>query len=259
MNSQDFLRRVPGELQERRQWIVWRTEPREDGEPTKVPFQCTGYGAATTNPQHWSRFDYAIATWLEQRVPCDGIGYVFAPDDPYCGIDLDDIWLSDADEGAEWGIRILERFSDTYNELSPSGQGAKIWCRARASRCGKWPIRAGAIEIYDRARFFTMTGQSAGVITIADHQDDVAALVANLDDTDTEERRRRTPMPIPEAIPQGQRHNTLVSLAGTMWRRGMTREAIEAALIVTDEKQCDPPRGAEHVRKIVASMHRWTR
>jgi hypothetical protein len=39
----------------------------------------------------------------------------------------------------------------------------------------------------------------------------------------------------------------------------MTLEAIEAALLITDQKQCDPPRGPEHVHRLVASMTEWKR
>jgi hypothetical protein len=180
---------------------------------------------------------------------------VFCDADPFTGLDLDLVWQSDADEGAEWALRILKRLNNTYSEVSPSGQGVKVWCKAKAPRCGKWSIGAGAIEIYDHGRFFTVTGQSAGLTTIADHQADIEALVANLD----EGRLLSAYTPIPDIIPQGQRHNTLMSLAGTMWKRGMAVEAIEAALLITDARQCDPPHGTEHVHKIVESMRRWQR
>src|SRR5262249_44422052 len=110
-------------------------------------------------------------------------------------------------------------------------------------------------EIYDRNRFFTVTGRHAGIRTVTDHQHDVELLVGHLD----EDRRSPQRQITPETIPQGQRHNTLVSLAGTMWRRGMTADAIETALLVTDQKQCNPPHGSEHIRKIVQSIQKWPR
>jgi hypothetical protein len=39
----------------------------------------------------------------------------------------------------------------------------------------------------------------------------------------------------------------------------MCPEAIAAALLATNEKQCDPPHSPEHVRRIVESMRRWAR
>lgn len=59
------------------------------------------------------------------------------------------------------------------------------------------------------------------------------------------------------AIPEGQRNNTLMSLAGTMRRRGMGAEEIEAALLVTNNKRCDPPLAEDEVRKIASSVCRY--
>jgi primase-polymerase (primpol)-like protein len=248
-----FVDRIPEELRKLKQWIIWRREDR-DGEPTKVPYTTMGYRASSTNPDHWSTFEAALAAAARPGF-CDGVGFVFAKTDPYTGVDLDDVWQSDADEGAPWAAGILERFRDTYSEASPSNRGVKVWCRARAPRCGRWTIAGGAIEVYDHARFFAVTGRSAGIVEITDHQADVEALIANLDG----DRPRTQAEAIPNIIPRGRRHNSLLSLAGTMHRRGMAPEAIEAALLEVDRRQCDPPHGAQHVRKIVASMRGWER
>ena len=55
---------------------------------------------------------------------------------------------------------------------------------------------------------------------------------------------------IPERIPAGKRHPSLVSLAGSMRQRGMGENAIDAALQVTNEEQCDPPKPKAEVREI---------
>jgi primase-polymerase (primpol)-like protein len=244
---------LPPELTGRKQWLLWRYEHRDGRKPTKVPFTCTGHKASTTNPQHWSSFDDAVkmSSWPGFA---DGLGFVFTPGDPFCGVDLDHVWQSDADEGAPWAEGILQQFSDTYAEQSPSETGVKIWCRAIAPRSGRWPIHAGEIEIYDRARYFAVTGRHAGVLTIADHQRDIERLIENL-----ENGRGARSRIITGAIPQGQRHPALVSLAGTMWRRGMCLAAIEAALLEVNAKQCDPPRPPEHIHRIVQSMRGWER
>lgn len=59
------------------------------------------------------------------------------------------------------------------------------------------------------------------------------------------------------AIPEGQRNNTLMSLAGTMRRRGMSARAIEAALLVTNSERCHPPLLEDEVRKIASSVSRY--
>jgi putative DNA primase/helicase len=58
-------------------------------------------------------------------------------------------------------------------------------------------------------------------------------------------------------IPEGRRNDTLTSLAGTMRRRGMGAEEIEAALLVTNSKRCDPPLAENEVRKIASSVCRY--
>jgi hypothetical protein len=247
---------VPADLTRLSNWVLWRYQER-DGNPTKVPYTFMGYRASATNPEHWTTFECALK-FASRLGFCDGIGVVFPPDRTITGIDLDDIWQSDADEGPTWARGIVERFANSYMEISPSGSGLKIWCHARSPRCGRWTVGAGAVEIYDHARFFAVTGRFAGISVLANHQSDVEALVADLDDMRRCQPQSRT-QTVPEIIPQGQRHNTLISLAGTMWRRGMATEAIEAALLVTDQKQCDPPHGPEHIHKIVESMRRWER
>jgi hypothetical protein len=55
-------------------------------------------------------------------------------------------------------------------------------------------------------------------------------------------------------IPEGQRDDTLTSLAGSMRRRGMPEQAILAALMVVNVEQCDPPLSASQVEKIAKSV-----
>jgi primase-polymerase (primpol)-like protein len=244
---------IPPELAALAQFVLWRFESR-DGKVTKVPYTFMGYRASVTNPEHWTTLECALKFAAQPRF-CDGIGFVFSPDDGLCGIDLDDIWRSDADEGAPWGMEILERFGDTYLEESPSGCGVKIWCRAKLSCSGRsWPVEHGAIEIYDRGRFFTVTGRSGPSRRITDHQSDVDLLIGDLSGGTVSK-----PVTIGEKIPYGTQHHTLVSLAGTMWRRGMTIEAIEAALQVVNAQQCEKPGPPENIHKIARSAVRWSR
>lgn len=53
------------------------------------------------------------------------------------------------------------------------------------------------------------------------------------------------------------RNNTLASLAGTMRRRGMTQEAIEAALQQENLKRCTKPLDASEVSSIAASIAKY--
>lgn len=55
----------------------------------------------------------------------------------------------------------------------------------------------------------------------------------------------------------GQRNNKLASLAGTMRRRGLSREAIEAALLEENQRRCEPPLPDGEVRQIAESVARY--
>jgi hypothetical protein len=70
--------------------------------------------------------------------------------------------------------------------------------------------------------------------------------------------------PAPEArraqgktIAKGGRNAALASLAGSMRRRGMTPEAIEAALLKENDARCKPPLPTSEVREIARSVARY--
>jgi putative DNA primase/helicase len=60
-----------------------------------------------------------------------------------------------------------------------------------------------------------------------------------------------------EEIREGQRNSALASLAGTMRRRGMSSEGIEAALLAENERRCNPPLFDDEVRAIARSVGRY--
>ena len=60
--------------------------------------------------------------------------------------------------------------------------------------------------------------------------------------------------PVGGKIPEGKRNSTLASLAGTMRQRGMSEEAIYAALVIINQQQCDPPLVDDEVRRIAKSV-----
>ena len=55
-------------------------------------------------------------------------------------------------------------------------------------------------------------------------------------------------------IPEGRRNTTLTSLAGSMRRRGMTQDEIEAALQVVNANRCIPPLDDEEVSRIAKGI-----
>src|SRR5215217_2815765 len=136
-----------------RQWLVWRLEER-DGKPTKVPYSpLTGKKASTTDPEAWASYSEAVEAYREHGY--GGIGLVFSEDDPFCGVDLDGCLNPETGEIEGWAQEIIEEL-DSYTEVSPSGRGVHVLVR------GELPPgrnRKGRIEMYDRGRYFTVTGR----------------------------------------------------------------------------------------------------
>ena len=154
------LDRIPVELRERPQWVVWKLEQRpDDPKPTKVPYcASSAKRASTTDPTTWGTFEQACAALEAGGV--NGIGYVFSPDDPYTGTDLDGCF----DEGGDLHPTAAGFVAclGSYTELSPSGNGVHVFVKANLNGCskhktGKTPWK-GDFEIYDRDRYFTVTG-----------------------------------------------------------------------------------------------------
>lgn len=136
---------IPPALRERDQWVLWKAENN-----TKVPYRVTGSRASTTDPASWSSYDRVRA--VEARGGYSGVGFVFSPDDPFAGIDLDDCVTGETVE--EWAHHIVAEAA-SYAEISPSLTGIKIWV------IGSIPtsVKTKEIELYDRARFFTVTSR----------------------------------------------------------------------------------------------------
>ena len=247
--------RVPDDLTEHDQWVLWRFEARK-GKPTKVPYQANGKPADTTNPSTWTTFEEAQSVWCRNRQHYVGLGFVFSTEDAFAGIDLDDS-LDEQGDLKDWARGIVERFSDTYMEISPSSRGLKIW--ARASLPANLPgvrVGDGAIELYDHARYFAVTGRAfrGAPLQVEDHVADLLLLYQRL----TAGRKGWPLKPLPGGqIPHGRQHNTLVSICGTLRARGVCEEAIESCLQIVNEKQCEKPGQRENVSRIVRGSRKW--
>ncbi|MCZ6675492.1 MAG: AAA family ATPase [Verrucomicrobia bacterium] len=62
--------------------------------------------------------------------------------------------------------------------------------------------------------------------------------------------------PISKTVPEGSRNHTMASIVGSMWQRGMSKEAITAAAHVQNEQTFDPPLPPAEVDSVVASISR---
>jgi putative DNA primase/helicase len=250
--------RIPADLRSREQWVLWRYEERDDGKRTKVPYQPNEKLAKVDTRATWRPYSVICDAWSRNNRAFAGIGFVFTADDPYVGIDLDKC-LEDG-EIKPWAQSYIERFSDTYMEISPSGKGIKIFTKGKLSGKGKRnDFGDHAIEVYDRSRFFTVTGRAfkGAPLQIEDHQTDIEWLYKFLSFNKQSNNGVDHRSEMGGRIPKGHRHDTLVSLAGTMRRRGMTVEEIDIALSTVNCSRCEPPYDRKHIRDIAESSGNW--
>ncbi|MBN2291802.1 MAG: AAA family ATPase [Pirellulales bacterium] len=160
------LDNIPAELKGK-QSVLWKTVTRK-GMPTKVPFQVNGQEAKSNDPKTWASFD---AVWQRyQKGGYDGVGFVFSYYDPYAGIDLDGCRDPETGKIDEWAMEVIQKL-DTYTEVSPSGSGFKCFVKGNLpfdAGTGKkknldYPPKGGkdsaGIEVYDKGRYFTLTGR----------------------------------------------------------------------------------------------------
>lgn len=154
-----FLENVPACLREPPQWVGWKYIVRSGGKRTKCPISPTKGGkASSTDPKSWGVFENALEM-LRLSPNIAGLGFVFAKEDPFAGIDLDSCRDPCTGVIKPWALAIIAQLA-SYTEVSPSGTGVKIIIRAKKNgdRC-RTAYEDGAIEMYDRDRFFTITGQ----------------------------------------------------------------------------------------------------
>lgn len=172
---------IPSPLKARPQWAAFRYGLR-DGAWTKIPKQPNGQNAKSDDPTTWSSFEAALDAF-EADPTLDGIGYIFAEDDPFCGVDIDKV-KRDPDRLA-WALRIIRRLG-TYAEWSVSGSGLHAIGKGKMPDADGMPQKgrndqAKGLEAYSRRRFFTFTGTvvEASSTAIVDVQEHLDWLLAN--------------------------------------------------------------------------------
>jgi primase-polymerase (primpol)-like protein len=197
--------RVPRELQALPQWLLWRYEER-GGKQTKIPKHPSGRNAEAPNPDDWFDLDAVVDAYLDGRF--DGLGLAFSADRAITGVDFDNCIraVNGKRKCMEWAEALVRQFG-SYAEISPSGNGLKLWCRGQkpGPRCRTkklpWPeaVEAGCeVEMYDRERFFTVTGRRVWNLTnLADAQPHIDDLYHTLFD-------QYDQAPVPTASANGQ-------------------------------------------------------
>lgn len=244
---------LPEELTNLAHWVAWREELRPgSNKKTKVPYcLATGQHASSTKPADWSQFP-------DVEIPdaYAGLGFVFTKSAGFTGIDLDDCLIDGSIK--PWAAEILQLLP-SYSEISPSGNGIKIWTRAQLPGNGlKVYIDAegnrtvesmsdGCIEMYDSGRYFTVTGNLYGTaINIPDLQSGVTALYTRLRGNERPDFPPSAPrtfeIPDGPAIAEGGRHSFLLNQAAKWRARGMDVTDLLNHLRDLNASRCSPPK-----------------
>jgi primase-polymerase (primpol)-like protein len=178
---------LPDALTSRKQWLCWRAKKR-DGKKTKIPVDpASGEFASTTDPDTWSDFSSAHERVTSPATEAAGVGFVFTDDDPIVGVDLDDCRIPETGKTREWAGNIVDRL-DSFTEISPSGTGYHVLVEGTLPEGRN---RKGDVELYETARFFTVTGDHVEGTpkTIRERKQALRAVhreyVASTDDSDT--------------------------------------------------------------------------
>jgi hypothetical protein len=182
---------VPAALVARPQWVDWRSDP----ERGKIPVNPrTGNNASTDKPGTWGTLKTA-RDGLNRHSGLSGVGFVFAAEDEFVGVDLDNCLEADG-TCKPWALPILALFPGAYVERTPSGRGLHIITVGTLppNSRHKVPHADGHLEVYDRLRFFTMTGRPWGQVPaeITGTQEAVEEFVATFIGVKEPERVRST-------------------------------------------------------------------
>ena len=147
---------IPDDLKKERRWCLYKIIER-DGKKTKIPLQVNGKPAKSTDTSTWNTYDICLKA-LKINVG-DGLGFMLG--DGYLGIDIDKVTEDMAeyfkDNNADSMTADFLRNISTYAEFSPSGTGLHFIGKGKVPGDRK---RYGNLEIYDKDRFFTVTGNT---------------------------------------------------------------------------------------------------
>ncbi|NCB94063.1 MAG: nucleoside triphosphatase [Clostridia bacterium] len=147
---------IPQQIKDTGQFCAWKYEQRKD-RMTKVPYNpVTGQKASVDKPETFVDFKTAVnAVSTYSGIGIRVTGRIIAIDLDHCI--ADDVLLP-------WASEIVERFRDTYIEISPSGTGLRILALmpdGYVYDSNTFYIKKGNVEVYVAGatnRFVTLTG-----------------------------------------------------------------------------------------------------
>jgi hypothetical protein len=159
--DQRHLAKLPSALTpliQRPQWCIWQWTQKPDGQWQKPPFMARAPNrhASTNDPSTWA--DYSTALAAVQAGHADGITYILTKDDPFGAIDLDHC-RNKLCSISVWAQNFMQAAVNTYQEVTPSGEGIRIWgLAAGAPLNSKYTLEIDGIKI--AAELFRRTNKA---------------------------------------------------------------------------------------------------
>ena len=160
------------------QWVVCTYENRDD-KPAKFSTTRTFLRRAKANdPATWATFDQALESvriGVGRRA-----GFVFSPDDPYVGVDLDDCRDLETGELHPAAADIVAKARQLHRGVAVrhGRPHLRAWRTDRLAQPDRQDSWGGEFEIYDRGRYFCMTGSVFVDRPVSERADELAELEA---------------------------------------------------------------------------------
>jgi hypothetical protein len=217
--------------------------------PDKQPLTRHGFKDASTDP--------AAVRILWAKCPQASVGVATGAS----GLVVVDLDCKNGQPGLDEWHKIVSASQEPLEETTlvetPSG-GLHVYYRANGHRVTSSAGRL-APGIDTRAEGgYVIAGGSPGYLYVDDHGPEcLASLPPGLGEKLAYAMAKPADEKPAGQIPEGRRDATLTSLAGTMRRRGLSADAIYAALAAENKASCKPPLPDAQVRKIAGSVGRY--
>lgn len=146
----------PTALTNCRQWVCWRYNPAGTGDtPESRPYCPTnGRKANLNDPGTWGTLREANDAMEKNGYA--GVGYVFAKEDPYIGIEIEHCYDPESDTFSDI-VQAIMRRQPTYAEFLPSGTGIHMIFAGEKPARGCQNYNDG-IRMVVSGQYFAMTG-----------------------------------------------------------------------------------------------------
>ena len=162
---------IPDSMRKLRRWCVWQKHPDGRKMPYRVlpgGFWSRKHRCKSDTPSEWVSFDEALHCYLKSNGHLGGLS--FALGDGWWGADFDDVIVDGKvhPQAESWLARL-----GGYRETSQSKKGEKAILRGTlndnflgSATTGRQfkdiPAPGMAVEVYDKRRFFFLTGNGSG-------------------------------------------------------------------------------------------------